>query len=1171
MITKERLIQLVVTLLVLCLIFPLFVISQDTNTIDSREDLYLTFKYMRAKEKLTIFNHGEKLFVIEMEGRNFDIHEFIENLKKRLESGEISYFKDFNRPLDIRRIQDDSKRNYRKVKKEKPEKTLKEQIVVKEWDGGGSTNNWSDAQNWLDNTLPTAFDIATFKNTSTKNCTIDTSINVSGILIDSSYTGTITQNSGSTITLGSNGLEHKNGTLVLSGAVNLAGPWLYVGGTITPGNSTVTFGNFDNGSISGSFTLNNVTFNTNSSSTRTWEIQNTLTVNGTLTLDNSSTGPIQLRTGTIAAKGNITVDSNNYNFGTSTSSATILINGTGDQAFTGSATRTAGSLPKININKSSGTLTLSGTIRAEENWTYTLGTVSPGSSTVVFAGTNNTSINVTGSSHTLGNVIFDTNYNGSKDWTITSGTTLIASGALTIDNSNTGTMRLLTGGIGAQGDVTFDNTVSGNSATTLSGTNSQTLNIQSLPTGTFTINKSSGTVTLANNFLLNNQQDLTITSGTLDQGASYNITTNQARITIGASGTLKNQGTGDITLGDKSGGDDLVNSGTIDFDGGGTGESSPDPILIRSSTNGQQRVWSGTGTYSIKDIDLKDQNKSGTVVTVLSSTNNGNNSGFNFNLPAIPSVSSATIAGSNAGTGGSYSLNSGQALSINFTASDADSPDTVTLSTPTAPTVGTFTAGMAANPGTGTYSFTPDSSHIGMTYTFTVRATDNNSAPSSSDLTITVNVINNAPVTPIISSATIAGSSAGTGGSYSLNSGQALSINFTASDADSPDTVTLSTPTAPTVGTFTAGMAANPGTGTYSFTPDSSHIGMTYTFTVRATDNNNVNSSSDLSISITPVPPPPPPPACNLHTQCGVLCCIKGCCPTNPGTCIDFSNCLPLTEPVVEPKPTPKPIPEEKPTPTPKPTPKPTPPPKPVEPEKPKEPPVVDALFPEAVRPTNTKGSKGKPPVEQPQISNLVQAGSPINFAIPMDLVSKVLQRHPLDSTVPAAFVTIIDLNNIEYQVKVNHLIHDDLTKSLIVQTDIVPEEVSNGPGALILSISGIQIARINVTISNKFQLEESRNKRPVIDSVKIVRVKKILRLKILGSNFTGKNTSISLLPDTGLELKNLVFSKGKKHILATWKIIDETIEGSRSLGIINPFGQTFTTIEISLNQGGKK
>jgi|GEM_PF-6000640 len=1059
MITKERLIQLVVTLLVLCLIFPLFVISQDTNTIDSREDLYLTFKYMRAKEKLTIFNHGEKLFVIEMEGRNFDIHEFIENLKKRLESGEISYFKDFNRPLDIRRIQDDSKRNYRKVKKEKPEKTLKEQIVVKEWDGGGSTNNWSDAQNWLDNTLPTAFDIATFKNTSTKNCTIDTSINVSGILIDSSYTGTITQNSGSTITLGSNGLEHKNGTLVLSGAVNLAGPWLYVGGTITPGNSTVTFGNFDNGSISGSFTLNNVTFNTNSSSTRTWEIQNTLTVNGTLTLDNSSTGPIQLRTGTIAAKGNITVDSNNYNFGTSTSSATILINGTGDQAFTGSATRTAGSLPKININKSSGTLTLSGTIRAEENWTYTLGTVSPGSSTVVFAGTNNTSINVTGSSHTLGNVIFDTNYNGSKDWTITSGTTLIASGALTIDNSNTGTMRLLTGGIGAQGDVTFDNTVSGNSATTLSGTNSQTLNIQSLPTGTFTINKSSGTVTLANNFLLNNQQDLTITSGTLDQGASYNITTNQARITIGASGTLKNQGTGDITLGDKSGGDDLVNSGTIDFDGGGTGESSPDPILIRSSTNGQQRVWSGTGTYSIKDIDLKDQNKSGTVVTVLSSTNNGNNSGFNFNLPAIPSVSSATIAGSNAGTGGSYSL----------------------------------------------------------------------------------------------------------------NSGQALSINFTASDADSPDTVTLSTPTAPTVGTFTAGMAANPGTGTYSFTPDSSHIGMTYTFTVRATDNNNVNSSSDLSISITPVPPPPPPPACNLHTQCGVLCCIKGCCPTNPGTCIDFSNCLPLTEPVVEPKPTPKPIPEEKPTPTPKPTPKPTPPPKPVEPEKPKEPPVVDALFPEAVRPTNTKGSKGKPPVEQPQISNLVQAGSPINFAIPMDLVSKVLQRHPLDSTVPAAFVTIIDLNNIEYQVKVNHLIHDDLTKSLIVQTDIVPEEVSNGPGALILSISGIQIARINVTISNKFQLEESRNKRPVIDSVKIVRVKKILRLKILGSNFTGKNTSISLLPDTGLELKNLVFSKGKKHILATWKIIDETIEGSRSLGIINPFGQTFTTIEISLNQGGKK
>ena len=38
------------------------------------------------------------------------------------------------------------------------------------------------------------------------------------------------------------------------------------------------------------------------------------------------------------------------------------------------------------IDKPSGTLTLAGTIRTGHNWTYTAGTVDPGTSTVVFAG-----------------------------------------------------------------------------------------------------------------------------------------------------------------------------------------------------------------------------------------------------------------------------------------------------------------------------------------------------------------------------------------------------------------------------------------------------------------------------------------------------------------------------------------------------------------------------------------------------------------------------------------------------------------------------------------------------------------------------------------------------------------------------------------------------------------
>ena len=65
---------------------------------------------------------------------------------------------------------------------------------------------------------------------------------------------------------------------------------------------------------------------------------------------------------------------------------TLLVNGTTDQTFTGASTTAAGNLPNLVIDKPSGTLTLAGTIRTSHNWTYTAGTVDPGTSTVVFVG-----------------------------------------------------------------------------------------------------------------------------------------------------------------------------------------------------------------------------------------------------------------------------------------------------------------------------------------------------------------------------------------------------------------------------------------------------------------------------------------------------------------------------------------------------------------------------------------------------------------------------------------------------------------------------------------------------------------------------------------------------------------------------------------------------------------
>lgn len=78
-------------------------------------------------------------------------------------------------------------------------KVSAEQFSAKTWDGGGVTNNWSEAANWSDNVVPGAGDDVTFDATSSKNVSIDSSINVGSIAIASSFTGTITQSDSAAI------------------------------------------------------------------------------------------------------------------------------------------------------------------------------------------------------------------------------------------------------------------------------------------------------------------------------------------------------------------------------------------------------------------------------------------------------------------------------------------------------------------------------------------------------------------------------------------------------------------------------------------------------------------------------------------------------------------------------------------------------------------------------------------------------------------------------------------------------------------------------------------------------------------------------------------------------------------------------------------------------------
>lgn len=642
------------------------------------------------------------------------------------------------------------------------------EAAVITWDGGGGADtNWNTAANWSGDTIPGTADIATFDGTSTNNATINVNVDVAGIDINAGYTGTITQATGVTVTVGSNNfdisagtftggnsaidvngaftvsggtftstsgtlsvsgnftvssgsfgestgtvtfdggaatidvatsetfnhltlaadgttktvadndtltvtgtltltdgrfnqttipaggtiaaqgnitqastadsgsarveitgtanqtftgnatgsagalpnieIDKSGGTLTLTGTIRMTGfrAWTYTAGTIdaTTNDSTVVFGGSN--VISGSHTLDNVTFD---GAAAVYDIadNNTLTVAGTLTLTrgqlDQTTAPA---TGTIAAQGNI-IQASTFD-GSIGPSTRIEITGSANQTFTGNATTTAGGLPVMEIDKSGGTLTLTGTIRTDRAWTYTAGTLAAGTSTVVFDGTTMT---ITGS-HALNNVEF----RSTATKTIASGTTLTAAGTLTLTDGiiNTGTLE-------AQGNVTVAAGADGGTAAlTFSGGNAQTYtdNGGTKTTGTVTVNKTAGSaVTLATNMTYTGTgQDLTVTAGTLDL-AGFTLTVNDV-FTLGASGTLQLQGGETVsTIDTISAGSTVVYNGTTAFTGLVAGTS-----YSNLTFNGSGGTWTlnaaldvnGTLTITAGILDVSTSNYAITV------------------------------------------------------------------------------------------------------------------------------------------------------------------------------------------------------------------------------------------------------------------------------------------------------------------------------------------------------------------------------------------------------------------------------------------------------------------------------------------------------------------------------------------------------------------------------
>lgn len=119
--------------------------------------------------------------------------------------------------------------------------------------------------------------------------------------------------------------------------------------------------------------------------------------------------------------------------------------------------------------------------------------------------------------------------------------------------------------------------------------------------------------------------------GTLILDDDKELAADQVRIFPGA--TLSSSGSANLIIG--TGG--IANDGNLELNsmGGSIYGGDADSIQIRSSSSGVQRAWTGTGNFTLVDVDIQDQNNStGSTIPVYSSTDSGNNSNFIFD-PAV--------------------------------------------------------------------------------------------------------------------------------------------------------------------------------------------------------------------------------------------------------------------------------------------------------------------------------------------------------------------------------------------------------------------------------------------------------------------------------------------------------------------------------------------------------
>jgi len=396
------------------------------------------------------------------------------------------------------------------------------------WVGSGS-GNWNKTNNWSNSSggsagfsVPAITDTIYFDGGNTTNCIIDTNINVAGVSISNFYTGTISLNSGISVivdTLGflqSGGIFNgNNGNITIrgrfqlnggtfnstTGTLQIGGGFNYSGATFNHNGGQVSFSGTQ--TITGNATFYNLLFAANggwytiSTGTKITTLNNVSIIGGYACIIN---------TGIVEIKGNLTTSgtqNNSFNGGT----GTLLFNGTGTQTISSyissisiGTNERVGSLPNIEINKTSGSLNLVGVINLNgTSWNTIAGAslINPGVSTI------NINSNVTFTGQNLSLYRIHIYANGQTIVLSPASYKLISTNNVTIDGGSFYVVN--TGILNIKGDLTLNNTstsaVNGGTGTFLfDGSGIQNINssasslnyVCALPS--VTINKTSGTL-----------------------------------------------------------------------------------------------------------------------------------------------------------------------------------------------------------------------------------------------------------------------------------------------------------------------------------------------------------------------------------------------------------------------------------------------------------------------------------------------------------------------------------------------------------------------------------------------------------------------------------------------------------------------------------------------------